>query len=113
MKGSLWSVDLCRCESILLKSHWVLVAMEQFTRRIIGFGVHAGDGVVLCRMFNREISRMGSPRHLSSDRDPLFRYRRWQVNLHWVLDVQEVKTLPYVPRSHACVERLIGTIRRE
>ena len=42
-KDSLWSIDLFRCESILLKSHWVLVIMDQFTRRIIGFGVHAGD----------------------------------------------------------------------
>ncbi|MDX2419207.1 MAG: phospholipase D-like domain-containing protein [Xanthomonadales bacterium] len=42
-KDSPWSIDLFRCESILLNSHWVLVVMDQFTRRIIGFGVHAGD----------------------------------------------------------------------
>ena len=42
-KDSLWSVDLFRCESTLLKSHWVLLVVDQFTRRIIGFGVHAGD----------------------------------------------------------------------
>jgi len=43
-------MDLFRCESILLKSHWVLVVMDQFTRRIIGFGVHLGevDDVTLC-----------------------------------------------------------------
>ena len=34
--ASLWSVDLLLCESILLKSHWVMVAMDQYTRRIIG-----------------------------------------------------------------------------
>jgi hypothetical protein len=33
MKDSLWSVDLFRCESLLLKTHWVLVVMDQFTRR--------------------------------------------------------------------------------
>ena len=38
----MWSVDLFRCESILLKSHWVMVVMDQYTRRIIGFGVYAG-----------------------------------------------------------------------
>jgi hypothetical protein len=43
MKDSLWSVDLFRCESIRLKSHWVLVVMDQFTRRLTGFGVHAGQ----------------------------------------------------------------------
>ena len=54
MKDSLWSMDLFRCESATLRSHWVLVVMDQYTRRIIGFGVHAGkvDGVALCRMFN-------------------------------------------------------------
>ena len=38
-----------RCECIILRSHWVLVVMDQFARRIIGFGVHAGnvDGVAL------------------------------------------------------------------
>jgi len=61
MKDSLWSMDLFQCESILLKSHWVLVVMDQFTRRIIGFGIHPGDvdGVALCRMFNTAISTPG------------------------------------------------------
>jgi putative transposase len=58
MKDSLWSVDLFRCESIALKSHWVMVEMDQFSRRIIGFSVYAGDcdGVAYCRMFNKIIS---------------------------------------------------------
>ena len=30
-----------------------------------------------------------------------------------ILDVIEVKTVPYVPLSHPFVERLIGTVRRE
>jgi hypothetical protein len=57
-KDSLWSIDMFQCESILLKSHWVLVVMDQFTRRIIGFGVHVGDvhGAALCRMFNTATS---------------------------------------------------------
>jgi hypothetical protein len=42
MKDSLWSCDLFRCESATLRTHWVLVVMDQFTRRIIGFGVHCG-----------------------------------------------------------------------
>jgi hypothetical protein len=41
--NSLWSVDLFRCESILLKSYWVMVVMDVFTRRIIGFGVAAAN----------------------------------------------------------------------
>ena len=113
-KDSLWSMDLFRCESILLKSHWVLVIMDQFTRRIIGFGVHAGDvdGAALCRMFNTAISRQGAPHHLSSDNDPIFRYHRWHANLR-ILGAEEIKSIPYTPVSHPFVERLIGTIRRE
>jgi len=113
-KDSLWSIDLFRCGSILLKSHWVLVIMDQFTRRIIGFGVHAGDvdGVALCRMFNKATSTQGVPHYLSSDNDPLFRYHRWQANLR-ILEIEEIKTVPYTPLSHPFVERLIGMIRRE
>src|SRR2546425_3417600 len=57
MKDSLWSVDLVRCESVALRTYWILVVMDQYTRRIVGFGTHAGivDGVALCRMFNRAI----------------------------------------------------------
>ena len=88
--------------------------MDQFTRRIIGFGVHAGDvdGIALCRMFNKACSTQGMPRYLSSDNDPLFRHHRWQANLR-ILDVTEIKSVPYAPLSHSFVERLIGTIRRE
>src|SRR4029453_8089812 len=42
LKDSLWSIDLFRCESAKLRTHWVLVVMDQYTRRIIGFGVHVG-----------------------------------------------------------------------
>ena len=30
-----------------------------------------------------------------------------------ILEIDELKTVPYVPCSHPFVERLIGTIRRE
>jgi transposase InsO family protein len=113
-KDSLWSIDLFRCESIILKSHWVLVVMDQFTRRIIGFGVHGGDvhGAALCRMFNTAIASRGAPKYFSSDNDPLFLYCQWRANLR-VLGADEIKTVPYTPLSHPFVERLIGTIRRE
>jgi len=78
-KDSLWSVDLFRCESILLRSHWVLLVMDVFTRRLIGFGVERAsiDGVSVCRMFNRAIAGQQLPKHLRSDHDPLFRFHRW------------------------------------
>jgi transposase InsO family protein len=89
--------------------------MDQFTRRIIGLGVQAGtvDGGVLCRMFNCVIrGQRGMPKYLSSDNDPLYRFHQWQANLR-ILEVKEIKSVPYVPLSHPFVERLIGTIRRE
>lgn len=113
-KDSLWSVDLFRCESLRLRSHWVVVVMDHYTRRIVGFGVHPGDvdGIALCCMFNQAISGTDPPRYLSSDNDPLFRFYRWQANLR-ILEVTEIKTVPFTPVSHPFVERLIGTIRRE
>ena len=114
VKDSLWSLDLFRCESILLQTHWVMVVMDQFSRSIIGFGVHVGDvdGPGLCRMFNGAIVGKGSPKHLSTDNDPLFKFHRWKANLR-ILEVDEIKTVAYVPVSHPFVERLIGSIRRE
>src|ERR1700680_4639591 len=66
---SLWSADLFRCESIVLRSYWVLVVMDQFTRRLVGVGVHRDlvSGADLCRMFNAAIQGRGAPRHLSTD----------------------------------------------
>ena len=113
-KDSLWSVDLFRCESIVLKSHWVMVVMDQYTRRIIGFSVHAGnvDGPALCCMFNQAAAKQNWPTYLSSDNEPLFQFHRWKANLR-VLDIEEIKSLPHVPMSHPFIERLIGSVRRE
>jgi len=76
-KDSLWSLDLFRCESAVLHTHWVLVVMDHCTRRIMGFGVHRGvvDGVALCRMYRlgrralREVATIVTP-------DTLLRWHR-------------------------------------
>ncbi len=64
--NSLWSVDLFRCESVVLRSYWVLVVMDQFTRRIVDLGVHRGAvaGSGLFRMFSEAI-RGGVVRDIS------------------------------------------------
>jgi len=113
-KDSLWSIDLFRCESLALQSHWVLVVIDQWSRRIIGFSVHRGDvdGVTVCKMFNQAISGADPPKALSSDNDPLFRSHRWRANLR-ILDVNQIKSIPYAPMSHPFIERVIGSIRRE
>ncbi len=113
-KDSLWSVDFFRCESILLCSHWVMLVMDVWTRRLVGFDVERGniDGVSVCRMFNRAIAGQALPKRVSTDHDPLFRFHRWLANLR-VLAIEEVKSVPYAPISHPFIERLIGTVRRE
>ena len=97
-KDSLWSVDLFRCESLILKTHWVMVIVDQCTRRIVGFAVCGGspDGPTVCRMLRHIILGSAPPTHLGSDHDPLFEYQRWKANLR-ILGVKEVKTVPYVP----------------
>jgi putative transposase len=92
----------------------VLLVMDQFTRRLVGIGVHCGAVVVgdVCHMFNVAIHRQGVPRHLSTDHDSPFEAGRWKANLR-ILEIDEIKTVPHVPLSHPLVERLIGTMRRE
>jgi len=114
-KDSLWSLDFFRCESLILKSHWVMVVMDQYTRRIVGIAVNAGplDDPTIRRMIGRIMSRTGvTPKAISTDHDPLFEFHRWKANLR-ILEIPEIKTVPHVPLSHPFVERLIGTIRRE
>jgi putative transposase len=113
-KDSLWTIDMFRCESILLRTFWVLVVMDVCTRRIIGFGVERADidGVSVCRMFNHAIAGKPLPKHVGTDNDPLYRLHRWLANLR-VLEIDEIKSVPHVPVSHPFIERLIGTLRRE
>lgn len=77
-KDSLWSVDFFRCESIRLKTYYVMVVIDQYTRSIIGFCVTQGypDGNRACRMLNQIVAGQRTPQYLSSDNDPLFKYHR-------------------------------------
>jgi hypothetical protein len=60
-------------------------------------------------MFKRAIRwQRRMPKYLSSDHDPLYRFVQWQANLR-ILEIDQIKTVPYVPLSHPFVERLIGT----
>jgi putative transposase len=98
-KDSVWSVDLFRVESILLRSHWVILVMDVFTRRIVGFGIAPAciDGVSVCRMFNCATAGQPKPKYLSTDHDPLFRFHRRLANLR----VEEIKSVPYTVVSQA------------
>lgn len=81
-KDSLWSINLFRCESLILQTHRVMVVMDQCTRQIIGFAVFGGipDGPAVCQMFGRTVGRSAPPTGLSSDNDPQFEFHRWKAN---------------------------------
>jgi putative transposase len=67
----------------IVKTHWVMVVSDQFTRRIIGFAVQPGavDGPALRRMFNQVITGAPTlPQYLSSDHDALFEFHRCRAN---------------------------------
>jgi putative transposase len=55
-------------------------------------------------MFNRATRGHTPPTYVSSDHDPLYRFGQWQRNLR-IIDVQEIKTVPYVPLSHPLADR--------
>ena len=65
--------------------------------------------MTVCKMFNQTISGADPPKTLSSDNDPLFNSHRWQANLR-ILDIEEIKSIPYAPMSHPFIERVIGAI---
>lgn len=113
-KDRLWSIDFFRCESILLRSYWVMLVMDHFSRQIVGVTVHRGPliGENICQMFAKIVAQKKLPKYLSTDHDPLFRYLQWQANLR-VLEINEIKTVSEIPTSHPFIERLIGTTRRE
>ena len=95
-----------------IKTQWDLIVMDHFTRRIVAISVHASivDGPAICRLFNEAISGTKTlPHYLSSDHDPLFEFQRWKANLR-ILEITDVKTIPFVSLSHPFIEHLIGTI---
>jgi len=111
---SLWSIDLFRVESVLLKTHWVLVCMDQYSRRVVGFAVHKDtvSGEAICRMFNEIITGLKLPKHLGRDCDPIFQSYQWQSSLR-ILELEQIKGVAFVPQSRPFIERLIATVRRE
>ena len=63
-------------------------------------------------MFNCATAGQPKANRVSTDHHPLFHLHRSLANLR-VLDIEEIRSVPYAPTSHPFVERLIGTIRRE
>ena len=113
-KDSLWSLDFFRCESILLQSYWIMVVLDQKTRRIIWFAVHRGSMTAenAVSMFFEIAANNLNPIHHSTDNDPLFKSFLWKFVLK-CCEIDEVKSVPHQPWTHPFVERLIRSIRNE
>ena len=78
----------------------------EFTRRLVGVGVHRGPvtGADLWPHVQRRHSGQGTPRHLSTDHDPLFEAHRWTANLR-ILEIDAIKTVPQVPLASGLRQR--------
>jgi transposase InsO family protein len=63
-------------------------------------------------MFSRASAGQSLTKHVTTDHDPLSRFHRWLASLR-VLEIGEIRSVPYTRDSHPFVERLIGTIRRK
>jgi putative transposase len=90
-----------------------MIVMDQKTRRIIGFAVHKGSVLAedACSMLYAILPE-ATPKHLSTDNDPLFRSLLWKINIEeWGID--EVKSVPHQPWTHPFIERLIKSVRNE
>jgi len=93
----------------------VMAVIDQFSRRIVGFSIkaRAPSRTDICRMFNSVIKGQPRlPKYLSSDNDPLFKFQRWQANLR-ILEIDEIKSVPYTPESHPFIERFFRSVRNE
>lgn len=69
-------------------------------------------------MFVEIISDAGGwPKYVSHENDPLFKSEEWRsliaIEKKYGTLKDEIFSVPYCPRSHPFVERLIGSVRRE
>jgi putative transposase len=103
-------------ETVLLRRLHVLVFIEHGTRRLHLAGVTAHPtgawAVQQARNLAMDLGdRLGPPRFLVHDRDPLFTAAFGEVFKAERLRI--ITTLPRTPRMNAICERVIGTLRRE
>jgi putative transposase len=108
--------DFLVLETVLLKRLYVLVFIEHGTRRLHLGGVTAHPTGAWALRQARNLAkdlgdRLGTPRFLIHDRDPLFTVAFGEVfkaDGMWI-----IKILPKTPRMNAICERAIRTLRRE
>jgi hypothetical protein len=110
-RDSLWSIVLFGRASILPRYHSILLAIDQFIRRIINrlwhlrlsFRSKGGS------LYEVAIPVVDASKSLSPDPDPHFSHHRCRRKL---LCVGRTQTVPVFPRAPPFAERRIGTRRR-
>jgi len=113
-KDSLWSLDLFRCESVVLRTHWV---SSWWTNSRVASWASAFNAAwwMARRCAGCSIGRLeATPCQNTLALTMILCIGSTNGRrICDILDVKEIKTVPYVPLSHPFVERVIGTIRRE
>jgi transposase InsO family protein len=108
--------DFLVVETVLLQRLYVVVFIEQGTRRLHVAGVAAHPTGAWAAQQARDLAmdlgdRLGTLRFLIHDRDPVFTTAFAEVFKAEGLRI--ITTLPKTPRMNAICERVNGTLRRE
>jgi transposase len=108
--------DFLVVETVLLKRLYVLVFIEQGTRRLHLAGVTARPTGAWTAQQARNLvmdlgERIAGLRFVIHDRDPFFTPAFREV--FTAEGLRDITTLPRAPRMNAICERVIGTLRRE
>ena len=111
-RDSLSSIALFRRESVLTRIHSILLAIGQFTRRLIGcdIAVCHFNQTVFCFLFDHAIPVVEASKSLSPCHDPPSNHHRCRRKL---LGIRRTRRVVIFPRSPPFAERRIGTIRRK
>jgi hypothetical protein len=80
-------------------------------RHAVGAPVQGAKACVVGTQARRLYDGRHGRVYASDRRVRSFRFHRWRANLR-ILDIEELKSVPFVPRSHPFIERPIGTLRR-
>ena len=96
----------------VFSNRWVLleVRANKFTLQCGCFFINGL--ALLIFFFKRAIQTPTLPQYLSSDHDPLNRFHQWQANLR-VLEIQEIKTVPYVNRVGPVANEISDLTRQD
>ena len=109
-RDSLCSIALFQRKSIILIIHSILLAIGQFTRRLIGCGISGChfDQLVVCSLSDAGIPVVNVSKSLSPTHDPPFSHQRCRGKL---FGIGHTRTVAIFPRAPPVSEPRIRTRR--